>query len=156
PFPYFSEVMTGFEYTAAVGMIQEGLLDEGLTCIRNIRARYDGSRRNPFDEAECGHHYARAMASWAAVLALTGFDYSAPEQTLRLTASAGRHFWSTGSAFGVCDVELNGEEIPLRLTVREGEITLARVLLPGYRPVTLPAPRRLGAGNSLTLTAQRA
>lgn len=156
PFPYFSEVMTGFEYTAAVGMIQEGLLDEGLTCIRNIRARYDGSRRNPFDEAECGHHYARAMASWAAVLALTGFDYSAQDQTLRLAGSAGRHFWSTGSAFGVCDVGLNGEEISLRLTVREGEIALARVLLPGYRPVTLPAPRRLGAGNSLTLTAQRA
>ena len=27
------------------------------------------------EEAECGHHYARAMASWAAVLALSGFRY---------------------------------------------------------------------------------
>ena len=61
PFPYVSEVMTGFEYAAAVGMLYEGLEAEGLTCIGLIRARYDGLHRNPFDEAECGHHYARAM-----------------------------------------------------------------------------------------------
>ena len=71
PFPYYNEVMTGFEYTAAVGMLYEGELDDGLRCISAIRDRYDGQRRNPFDEAECGHHYARAMASWAAV---AGFE----------------------------------------------------------------------------------
>ncbi len=68
--------MTGFEYTAAVHMLYEGQRDEGLRVIEAIRARYDGQRRSPFDEAECGHHYARAMASWAAMLALTGFHYS--------------------------------------------------------------------------------
>ena len=82
PFPYFNEVMTGFEYTAAVGMIQEGMVDEGLSLIEAVRDRYDGRRRNPFNEAECGHHYARAMASWSAVLALTGFDYDARTGTL--------------------------------------------------------------------------
>jgi hypothetical protein len=56
PFPYFNEVMTGFEYTAAVGMLQEGMEEEGLRCIEAIRARYDGRKRSPFDEAECGHH----------------------------------------------------------------------------------------------------
>ena len=69
PFPYWAEVMTGFEYTAAIGMLYEGMEQEGLQCIQNIRDRYDGRKRNPFDEAECGHHYARAMASWAAILA---------------------------------------------------------------------------------------
>ena len=34
PFPYFTEVMTGFEYTAAVGMLYEGQTDEGLKCIK--------------------------------------------------------------------------------------------------------------------------
>lgn len=63
PFPYFSETMTGFEYTAAIGMLYEGMEKEGLEAIKNIRDRYDGKKRNPFDEAECGHHYARAMAS---------------------------------------------------------------------------------------------
>ena len=63
PFPYYNEVMTGFEYTAAVGMLYEGM-DGGRACkcIQAIRDRYDGARRSPFDEAECGHHYARAMA----------------------------------------------------------------------------------------------
>ena len=98
PFPYFSEAMTGFEYTAAVGMLYEGMTDEGLLCIKNIRDRYDGRKRSPFDEAECGHHYARAMASWAAVLALSGFHYSAPQATMTLNAQEGRYFWSNGYA----------------------------------------------------------
>jgi uncharacterized protein (DUF608 family) len=75
PFPYFAEVMTGFEYSAAVLMLWHGMVDQGIECIANIRRRYDGERRNPWDEAECGHHYARAMAAWSAVLALSGFRY---------------------------------------------------------------------------------
>ncbi len=100
PFSYFNEVMTGFEYTAAVGMLYEGLVDEGVQCIRNIRARYDGRKRSPFDEAECGHHYARAMASWAAVPALSGFHYSAIDKSIRWAQFDGTHFWSNGSAYG--------------------------------------------------------
>lgn len=80
PFPYFAEVMTGFEYCAAVGMIYESMEKEALTCIRAIRDRHDGAKRNPFSEAECGHHYARSMASWAAVIALSDFQYSAKEE----------------------------------------------------------------------------
>ena len=82
PFPYYNEVMTGFEYTAAIGMLYEGQLEAGLRCIQAIRDRYDGRKRSPFDEAECGHHYARAMTSWAAILALTGFQYSAVDKTI--------------------------------------------------------------------------
>ena len=87
PFPYFNEVMTGFEYTAAVGMLQEGMEAEGLRCIEAIRARYDGRKRSPFDEAECGHHYARAMASWALIVAATGFDYDGMTGALRFKAA---------------------------------------------------------------------
>ena len=96
PFPYYNEVMTGFENTAAVGMLYEGDLDIGLQCIGAVRDRYDGQKRNPFDEAECGHHYARAMASWAAILALTGFHYSAVDKRIRFAAPSvdHRHFWS--------------------------------------------------------------
>ncbi len=102
PFPYCNEVMTGFEYTAAVHMLYEGQREAGLRVIEAIRARYDGERRSPFDEAECGHHYSRAMASWAAVLALTGFRYSGVERAIRFAPVAGpvRWFWSTGNAWG--------------------------------------------------------
>ncbi len=64
PFPYFAEVMTGFEHSTAALMLYSGMIDQGVESIGNIRSRYDGEKRNPWDEAECGHHYARAMASW--------------------------------------------------------------------------------------------
>lgn len=104
PFPYYNEVMTGFEYTAAVGMLYEDDIENGLKCIQAIRDRYDGLKRNPFDEAECGHHYARAMASWAAILALTGFQYSAVDKTITFSASTEScdYFWSSGYAWGTC------------------------------------------------------
>lgn len=110
PFPYFAEVMTGFEYTAAVGMLYEGMEEEGVECFRQVRARYDGSRRNPFDEAECGHHYARAMAAWAGLLAWSRFHYSAVQKRMRLTARPGEYFWFTGSSWGRCRV---GDEVEL-------------------------------------------
>ena len=75
PFPYYAEVMTGFEYSTAALMLYQGMIERGIECITDIRRRYDGQRRNPWDEAECGHHYARAMASWSAILALSGFRY---------------------------------------------------------------------------------
>ena len=77
PFPYYTEVMTGFEYCVALHLAQEGMVRDALKVVRDIRARYDGHKRNPFDEAECGHHYARAMNSWGLIPALTGFHYSA-------------------------------------------------------------------------------
>ena len=75
PFPYYAEVMTGFEYSTAALMLYSGMVNEGVECITNIRSRYDGEKRNPWDEAECGHHYARAMAAWSSFVALSGFDY---------------------------------------------------------------------------------
>lgn len=99
PFPYFAEVMTGFEYSAAVGMIYEGMEEEALKCIQAIRERHDGAKRNPFSEPECGHHYARSMASWASVIALSGFNYSGINKTMTITSRPGTYFWSNGYAW---------------------------------------------------------
>ena len=98
PFPYFAEAMTGFEYTAAVGMIYEGQTDNGLKCIKSIRNRFDGYKRNPYDEPECGHHYVRAMASWASVIAMSGFHYSGIEKSMSFTSNPGNYFWGNGYA----------------------------------------------------------
>ncbi len=104
PFPYFAETMTGFEYTAAVLMMSWGMVEEGLECVRNIRLRYDGEKRNPWDEAECGHHYARAMAAWSAVLALSGFSYDAARGLIvaapLVDHQDSQYFWSTGTGWG--------------------------------------------------------
>ena len=151
PFPYYGEVMTGFEYTAAVGMLYEGMTKEGLEAIGDIRARYDGRKRNPFDEAECGHHYARAMASWAAVLAMTGFHYSAVTGAMTFRAAAGRHFWSNGYAWGTCTIAGDARRgWTATIVVAEGEVMLASVGVGDHRAPVSPS-RSVHAGESLSI-----
>jgi len=145
PFPYFSEVMTGFEYTAAVGMLFEGMEGPGLRCMRAVRERYDGRKRNPFDEAECGHFYARTMASWAAVLAWTGFRYSAVTGTVRFAPREGRWFWSTGEAWGTCELRKCGAGMDMRLDVLGGTLRIRRIQV-GAAALEFEASRELGAG----------
>lgn len=142
PFPYYTEVMTGFEYTAAVGMLYEGMLPQGLEVISDIRARYDGSRRNPFNEAECGHHYARAMASWAAVPAMTGFHYSAVTGTIRFAATdkPSVFFWSTGDAWGTFAQRRIGRGADVQLKVLSGSLKLRAIHLSRAGELELPKP----------------
>jgi non-lysosomal glucosylceramidase len=133
PFPYFTEVMTGFEYVAAIGMLQEHKTDDGLKCIKNIRDRYDGRKRSPFDEAECGHHYGRAMAAWSAPLALTGFHYSGVEKAMTFTSKPGTYFWSNGYAWGTCRID--GQQATL--SVLSGQIELLKFTLADLGSVSL-------------------
>ncbi|MBM3263040.1 MAG: hypothetical protein FJY97_06380 [candidate division Zixibacteria bacterium] len=152
PFPYFTEVMTGFEYTAAIGMLYEGMTEEGLQCIRDIRARYDGRKRSPFDEAECGHHYARAMTAWAAHLALSGFHYSAVTGVMTFTTKPGRYFWSTGHGWGTCEIGAKGKGPRVDLLVRYGRVGLSAVRLRPDRILRLDAPRTLDAGEQVVVS----
>lgn len=103
PFVYSNEVWTGIEYQAASHLMRMGLVEEGLDVVRTIRDRYDGRVRNPFDEYECGHWYARAMSSYALLQALSGARYDAVEKVLYIhPAIKGdfRSFLSTASSYG--------------------------------------------------------
>jgi non-lysosomal glucosylceramidase len=123
PFPYYAEVFTGLEYVAASHMIYSGMTREGVECIHAIRARYDGEKRNPWDEAECGHHYARAMAAWSGLLALSGFRYHAGTEAVTVlpgtSAAEFRCFWSTAAGWGTFT------QTASRLTVAVDHGTLA-------------------------------
>jgi non-lysosomal glucosylceramidase len=130
PFPYYAEVMTGFEYSTAAHMLYAGMVREGVECIGNIRARYDGEKRNPWDEAECGHHYARAMAAWSGVLALSGFRYHGPEAAVTAVPRVASHpagtqgftcFWSTGTGWGNFSI-LAGRGPGLEIKVLHGSL----------------------------------
>ena len=114
-------------------MLYEGQTDIGLLCIKNIRDRFDGLKRNPFDEIECGHHYARAMASWAGLLALSGFHYSGVDKSMSFTSNPGNYFWSNGYAWGTCKVE--GKKA--NLNVLFGRVELSRFTLAGQGSVKL-------------------
>ncbi|MBN1579349.1 MAG: hypothetical protein JXA89_01505 [Anaerolineae bacterium] len=152
PFPYFTEVMTGFEYTAAIGMLYEGQIGDGLRCIQNIRDRYDGRKRNPFNEAECGHHYARAMTSWAAVLALSGFHFSAVRQTMTFAAQNGCFFWSNGYAWGVCVLQKREQDFEIAIDVLYGELILSKFVLDPFGRHSFEPQARLKTGDTIQFT----
>jgi non-lysosomal glucosylceramidase len=104
PFPYYAEAWTGLEHSTAALMFYSGMIPQGIEYVENLRARFDGVKRNPWDEAECGHHYARAMSSWSSVVALSGFHYEGDRAHVmalpRLPHENFHCFWATGTAWG--------------------------------------------------------
>jgi hypothetical protein len=177
PFPYFAEVWTGFEYLAAALMITYGMTKEGLECVENVRRRYDGEKRNPWDESECGPHYARAMSAWSVIPALTGFRYRGPQKLLaiapRITLPALRSFWSTAAAWGSFahvrgrfslavlfgKLPLEFVELPSGAASGGSTVRLAGRSLPheikrdaGQATISLAAPLELGEGDQLVIT----
>ncbi len=107
PFPYYEEAWTGIEYLVGSQMIFSGMVKEGVICIENARRRFDGERRNPWDEPECGHHYARAMSAWSGLLAVSGFSYQGSTRIViarpRVGTPVFRSFWSTATGWGWFD-----------------------------------------------------
>jgi non-lysosomal glucosylceramidase len=142
--------MTGFEYTAAIGMLYEGQAENGLKCIASIRSRYDGMKRSPFDEAECGHHYGRAMISWAGLLALTGFHYSAVDQQLTIAPKNGRCFWSNGYAYGSMMQKVKGSKRLVTISSLKGDLSFKSLRLTGFGEARFEDPQEIKAGKSLT------
>lgn len=105
PFVYSDEVWTGIEYQVASHLMFEGKVKEGLEIVRECRNRYNGKVRNPFNEYECGHWYARAMSSYGMIQSLTGLRYDAVENTLHVNSRIGdfKCFLSTAGGFGIVD-----------------------------------------------------
>jgi uncharacterized protein (DUF608 family) len=102
PFVYSDEVWTGIEHQVASHLMMMGYVKEGLDIVRTSRNRYDGRVRNPFNEYECGHWYARALSSYGYLEALTGVRYDAVEKKLYVDSRVGdfTSFLSTESGFG--------------------------------------------------------
>ena len=102
PFVYSDEVWTGIEYQVAAHLMLMGRTEEGLEIVRIARDRYDGRVRNPFNEYECGHWYARAMSSYGMIQGLTGVRYDAVDKTLYVDSKVGnfKTFLSTARGFG--------------------------------------------------------
>jgi hypothetical protein len=135
---YSDEVWTGMEYQVAGHLIYEGLVEEGFAIVKGARDRYDGIprapiERNPWNELECGGHYARAMSSWSLLLALSGWEYDGPRQALRLTP---RHtpehfkgFFTGPEGWGSLRQTREGQAQRNELSVREGRLAVAEIAL---------------------------
>jgi len=138
PFPYYAETWTGIEYLVATQFLSAGMLREGVETIENVRRRFDGERRNPWDEPECGHHYARAMSSWSTVVAITGFQYHGQNQAITLMPKVAppkvapgkfNSFWSTGTGWGSFSITRENGRSRTEIRVTEGKLPLGSIRL---------------------------
>lgn len=133
PFPYSDEVWTGIEYQVASHLIYRGFLKEGLTIVKALRERFDGLRRNPWDEPECGHHYARAMSSWALILALSGYQYDGRKLLIsfspKLSMSRFRSFFSTATGWGIFNQDIGRDSYKARILNSYGSIKIKQIKL---------------------------
>jgi uncharacterized protein (DUF608 family) len=133
PFVYSDEVWTGIEHQVASHLMLMGKVKEGLDIVRASRNRYDGRIRNPFNEYECGHWYARALSSYGYLQALTGVRYDAVDKALFIDSKVGdfTSFLSTETGFGT--VSLKGNQPSMK--VFYGNIVFEKVIVEGKASV---------------------
>ena len=125
---YFNECMNGFEYQAASHMIWEGLTLEGLAVARAVHDRYHASRRNPWNEIECGDHYARCMASYGVFLAACGYEYHGPKGHLAFDPRIGpqdfRAAFTSAEGWGAFSQKITGTKKTAALEIKWGKLRL--------------------------------
>ncbi len=147
---YYCETMTGFEYAAAATMIQHGMVDQGLEIVKEISKRYNGRFRgpdevtaasnatvfgsgSPFGEDECGDFYARPMSSWSLLLAMQGFIYDGPGQTIgfkpEITPEDHASFFTTSTAWGLFSQTQNQTVQTAELAVKFGSAQIKNIVL---------------------------
>jgi non-lysosomal glucosylceramidase len=153
---YFNECMNGFEHQAAGHMIWEGMVMEGLAVERAVHERYSASRRNPWNEVECGDHYARSMASYGVFLAACGFEYHGPRQHIgfapKLSPDNFKCAFTSAEGWGALSQSVQGGKQKAEIAVRWGRLKLKTIALEnaGGNSVSV-----LHAGKSLPATLAR-
>jgi hypothetical protein len=138
-------------------MIWEGLIDEALQVARGARDRYNGIKRNPWNEIECGDHYARAMSSWTILLALEGFSYDGPQGVIgfnpRYAPDDFRAFFTAAEGWGTFTQKREKGEAgflapPVRRQTATFEVKYGRLTL---KELVLTLPERSGSPKSVGL-----
>jgi len=133
PILYRDEVWTGVEYQVAAHKIYVGQIEEGLAIVRGVRERYDGRKKSPWNEIECGDYYARALSSWSLLLAAQGYTYNGPARSLgfdpRLSPDNHRSFFTTAEGWGTFSQERRGGGQHNTLAVAGGRCELAELRL---------------------------
>jgi len=148
PTRYCDEVWTGIEYQVAAHCEIEGLHTESRRILDGVWGRYDGRRRNPYNEIECGDHYVRALSGWSVLEARTGQRWDARTRTLTLRRPTPGTSWPVvlHDGWGAVRAEEDGA---LRLACTAGHLAVDRLRLDldDAREVQV----RLAAGESAVL-----
>ncbi|GAA4444395.1 GH116 family glycosyl-hydrolase [Novipirellula rosea] len=146
---YGDEVMTGFEYSAAVALIQNGMLRQGLMVLKVIADRYNGRLRtegvsdfangawgysgNPFGDDECGKFYGRSLSVWSALIALQGFIYDGPAGRIGfrpvLNPEDHASFFTAAEGYGLFTQTRDTNHLKVSIDLKEGQLRLNEVVL---------------------------
>jgi non-lysosomal glucosylceramidase len=128
---YRDEVWTGIEYQVATNMIYEGMIDEGLSIIKAVHERYSPEKHNPWNEIECGDHYARALASWGVLIALEDFFYDGPEKSIKFAPKVQQSnfdgFFTAAEGWGNIEQTRNDKSQINTLSVTYGNVHLKSI-----------------------------
>ncbi len=137
PIYYRDEAWTGVEYQVAAHKLYEGQIDEALAMVRGVRERYDGVKKSPWNEIECGDYYARAMSAWSLLLGAQGYFHDGPQRLLAfnpcIAVDNHRSFFTTADGWGTFSQKRTAKQQINALAVAGGRCELAdlRLGLPG-------------------------
>jgi len=133
PLIYYNEVWTGVEYEVAALSLYTGNIENAIKILQSVRKRYDGTRRNPWNEIECGDHYIRAMSSWTLLHAFTGFRYNRELCQLHLGPRENSDnfttFFVTKNAWGQASQKITEGKLSFTLSVAYGELEIKSIRL---------------------------
>lgn len=156
---YRDEVWTGIEYQVAGHMVWEGMLTEALAICRAVHDRYHPSKHNPWNEIECGDHYARALASHGVFLALCGFEYHGPKGQLgfapRITPDRFRGAFTAAEGWGTLSQKRDGKTQTNQIAVRWGGLTLQTLAVELPEDATLRQATVTLAGRAIAADAKQ-
>jgi len=121
PFVYSDEIWTGIEYHVATHLIYEGYIEEAVKIIDKSRKRYNGKRRSPYNEIECGNHYARSMAAWGILVALSGYECDLSKEYVNFNPRINKEnftcFYSNGREWGLLHQEIDAVSREINKTI---------------------------------------
>jgi non-lysosomal glucosylceramidase len=155
---YCDLIFAGIEHHVAGHMIWEGMLMEGLALERAVHDRYHPLKRNPWNEVECGDHYARSMASYGAFIAMSGFEYHGPKGTMafapRLVPENFRSAFTAAEGWGAFAQAAHGDALKASLEVKWGKVELKTLTLTPLKPGTKGTAMATLNGQSIPSTAR--
>lgn len=127
PIPYCEETMHGFEYQFAGLLFAAGRIEDGIKVVKAVRNKYDGRKRNPWNEIECGSNYARSMASFAFLPILSGFSFHLPKKYIGFDPLVSKEnfqsFFSVGTGWGTFSIK----EKKVCVKLEEGKLILKKI-----------------------------